>query len=319
MVFIFMNVLPAWMAVLVTSYMVAFPPGGMAVEPRLSPVQNWKDLPAASNLYPPGGAIYYSFDLNGSKVHLAVVNYKSARWKLVPALNESTAATSTTAEGHCATAAVNGGYFNLKDSGASTSYLVIDGKQAADPHTNKLLVGNPKLAPYLETIFNRSEVRFLQKWDKPEIEIAHHNDPLPAGTRLISSLQAGPQLLPELTARQEAFVRTDPDGSEVDSIGTYKTAARTAFGITPDGYAMILTVAGSGQDPESTGLSLVDLAKLMKDLGCISAINFDGGASSTMSVRLDKSGSTHELTTVCGKIPETRVKSVLMVVPAAAK
>lgn len=41
----------------------------------------------------------------------------------------------------------------------------------------------------------------------------------------------------------------------------------------------------------------------MKGLGCTEAINLDGGASTTMFA-----GTT----TVCGKKPETRVKSILL-------
>ena len=55
---------------------------------------------------------------------------------------------------------------------------------------------------------------------------------------------------------------------------------------------------------------------LMRRLGCVGAMNFDGGTSTTMVVSLknESGGSVPKL--VCGKLPETRVKSVLLVVSA---
>jgi exopolysaccharide biosynthesis protein len=128
-------------------------------------------------------------------------------------------------------------------------------------------------------------------------------------------VQAGPQLLPTLTAEKEAFVRTEADDKQVDSIGTTRGAARTAVGITDDGYALLATVADARQDPESGGITLQQLADLLKRLGCVKAINFDGGASTTMFVRLAGNGSSNSCPAgqvVCGKSPETRVKSVLL-------
>ncbi len=53
-------------------------------------------------------------------------------------------------------------------------------------------------------------------------------------------LGGGPQLLPKLTAKEEAFIRVGNDGKQVDSIGCNKTAARTAIGITVDDHFLIL-------------------------------------------------------------------------------
>ena len=37
-----------------------------------------------------------------------------------------------------------------------------------------------------------------------------------------------------------------------------------------------------GRTEESTGLSLLELAELMKELDCVTAYNLDGGGSATM-------------------------------------
>jgi len=135
-------------------------------------------------------------------------------------------------------------------------------------------------------------------------------------------LQAGPQLLPSVRDREEAFVRIEPDGKEVDSIGCRRQAARTAFGITDEGYAMMICVSPNHQDSESHGLTLVELSDLLKKLGCTQAINLDGGASTTMFVRLRTAAADSPLAVtpgpvVCGRTPETKVKSVLLLQKSA--
>ncbi len=61
----------------------------------------------------------------------------------------------------------------------------------------------------------------------------------------------------------------------------YLKHPRTAVGIDHNGRFIFLVV--DGRDPyHSIGVSIYDLAKLMKDLGSIWALNLDGGGSSTL-------------------------------------
>ena len=57
---------------------------------------------------------------------------------------------------------------------------------------------------------------------------------------------------------------------------------RTCVGLKPNGRVVLLTV--DGRNDNSAGMSLFELTKLMKWLGCTSAINFDGGGSTTLWV-----------------------------------
>jgi hypothetical protein len=285
-------------------------------------VPYWKDLSSPQYLWGAEGAIYYSFPApNGTKVHLIVIDTKSDKWRIKPILNQGHATTSSCAETRQSSAAVNGGYFNLKD-GLSASYIVIDGKTVADPTTNKALINNESLKPFLTAIFDRSELRILEDHDhKIQFQIARHTEPLPPDSTLLHSLQAGPRLLPAVTSREEAFLRTDPNGKVFDGISSLKPAARTAFGITSDGYAMLVCAASAKQDPESHGLTLAQLADLMKSLGCAEAMNLDGGTSTTMFIRnaSDASPAAKEPPAgriVCGHTPETFVRSVLTVEPS---
>lgn len=57
---------------------------------------------------------------------------------------------------------------------------------------------------------------------------------------------------------------------------------RTAAGYTRDGDLILLVV--DGRQVASRGVDLKELAILMRDLGCIEAMNLDGGGSSTLVV-----------------------------------
>ena len=57
---------------------------------------------------------------------------------------------------------------------------------------------------------------------------------------------------------------------------------RTAVGYTKDNRFIMITV--DGRQKGSIGLTLNDLAKLMKEFGCYNAMNFDGGSSTQMYV-----------------------------------
>jgi trimeric autotransporter adhesin len=59
---------------------------------------------------------------------------------------------------------------------------------------------------------------------------------------------------------------------------------RTAVGIKADGD-VFFTVIDGRQEPYSAGISMPDLAQLMIDLGAVSALNLDGGGSSTFLTR----------------------------------
>lgn len=57
---------------------------------------------------------------------------------------------------------------------------------------------------------------------------------------------------------------------------------RTAIGYTKNNTMILVTV--DGRKEKSSGVTLNELAKIMKDLGCYEAINLDGGSSTVMYV-----------------------------------
>lgn len=62
-----------------------------------------------------------------------------------------------------------------------------------------------------------------------------------------------------------------------------KRHARTAVGILPD-KRWVLVVAEQNQLQDIVGLSIPELAEFMHSIGCIDAINLDGGGSSAMYI-----------------------------------
>lgn len=255
----------------------------------------------------------YRFSYKGARCVLLVVP-ENAKSSLSPAMIDKTAPTSVIARANKAVAAVNGGYFNLSD-GESASYMVVDSKEVLNPKLNKALTTNQKLVPFLPQIFNRSELRvYKNRAGHKQYAIERHQSPVPSGCKLLHALQGGPRLLPELSSVDEAFVRTESDGKQVDSIGVNRTAARTAIALTAGGDKMIISCAGKGQDEFSSGLTLPDLASLLKSLGATDALNFDGGTSTTLVVKSadSKTGTDIDYEMLIGRHPETRVRSILM-------
>lgn len=61
-------------------------------------------------------------------------------------------------------------------------------------------------------------------------------------------------------------------------------APRTAIGVKENGDVLLAVVDGRANPPHSVGVTLAELAELMLALGCVEAMNMDGGGSSIMYV-----------------------------------
>ncbi len=71
------------------------------------------------------------------------------------------------------------------------------------------------------------------------------------------------------------------DTEELISVENDSRAPRTAVGYTADGKVIMLVVDGR-QPGLSLGVSLTELAQMLKELGVVEALNLDGGSSSAM-------------------------------------
>ena len=88
-------------------------------------------------------------------------------------------------------------------------------------------------------------------------------------------ISGGPYLI------KNGDIYVDMTAQKLGSIGGRNP--RTAIGYTRDNHLIMLTA--DGREGSSIGLTLVELANLMKELGCINAMNLDGGGSTVMFVK----------------------------------
>ena len=160
--------------------------------------------------------------------------------------------TSSMAEQNDAILAINGDYYGFRDTG----YVIRNGYlyrsvPAKDPNQEDLV------------LYENGAVDIVREADLTAEEIWH------SGAEDIFSFGPGLVIDGEISV---------VEGEEVKRAQV--TNPRTAFGvISPLHY---LFVVSDGRTDESVGLSLLELAHLMKDLGCVTAYNLDGGGSSTM-------------------------------------
>lgn len=232
-----------------------------------------------------------------------------SRYQVIPALSPSVETLAGFAQQQGAIAALNAGFFDPENQ-KSTSYVTVNGELLADPRQNERLMNNPKLIPYQAQILNRSEFRQYQCGQGVRYEIVPHQTGSPEGCRLRGAIGAGPQLLPEITLRQEGFLDSMNGRVIRDALGSQQPNARTAVGIKHDGSVVWVMVA-QRSNPPGAGLSLEAVAEFMKTLGVEQALNLDGGSSSSLY---------YNGKTIYGKLDDKgqavqrRVKSALLVV-----
>ena len=160
--------------------------------------------------------------------------------------------TSVIAERNDAIFAVNGDYYGFR----STGYVMRNGYlyrsvPAKDPDQEDLV------------LYENGSIDIVREADMTAEEIRD------LGARDIFSFGPGLVMDGEISV------------SENDEVERAQvTNPRTAIGLlSPLHY---LFVVSDGRTDESVGLSLYELALLMKDFGCTTAYNLDGGGSSTM-------------------------------------
>ena len=91
------------------------------------------------------------------------------------------------------------------------------------------------------------------------------------------SISGGPWLVKDGVE----FVDGEAEGFGSDM--TVTSHPRTAIGLTADNKLLMVTV--DGRQVISKGLNMADLATCMRKLGAVTAINLDGGGSTTLSIR----------------------------------
>ena len=121
-----------------------------------------------------------------------------------------------------------------------------------------------------------SKLNELRVGDKVNLDVATAPDW--KGVKHIIS--GGPYLVKD----GEVFV--DMTAQKLGCIGGRNP--RTAIGYTRDNHVILITA--DGREGSSIGLTLNELAYLMQSLGCVNAMNLDGGGSTVMFVNAVKGG-----------------------------
>lgn len=158
-----------------------------------------------------------------------------------------------------AIAAINGTFFDIKNGG-SVDFLKVNGQVVAKNQLGK----NEKRARHQQAtiVINNGRLN-LKKWDgSPNWE-----NNLPDA----NMMNSGPLLI---FNKKEQFLDT--------AAFNRLRHPRSAVGIKANGNVILLTV--DGRNENSAGMSLYELTKIMRWLGCTEAINLDGGGSTTLWV-----------------------------------
>ncbi|WOD41372.1 phosphodiester glycosidase family protein [Nodosilinea sp. E11] len=258
---------------------IAFGLGGCAPWPSVPDAAGEDSVPStAAPAIPPR---YETITLPTATVHVVTIADPVRYPVRVAVVNElarvdQMAAQVCEGEG-CVAAAINAGFFD-PNNGLTTSHVVQDGVLVADPNQNERLIGNPDLASYMDRILNRSEFRRYDCGGTPRYEITFHQDPVPTGCALVDAVGAGPQLLPQDTSVEEGFVDR---AAGRDALGSRSLNARSAVGLTADG-SVVMVMAAQVPGVSPSGMTMAEMAAFMGDRDVISALNLDGGSSSTL-------------------------------------
>ena len=259
---------------------------------------NWSEISSNFTL-PANVRLFKGERLNPSplKIFYFSVDLNDNRLAVRPYLTTSPAPLTTLTTRCGAVAAVNGGFFS---GTAAVSAVVYPGEVKAQ--NIAVVTRNSQPYPVVRSFFS------LDTTFQPAVSWIYHfgntiesiygypaplayiyNDPTPKSapsqtggtplTDLLTGIGGAPTLLkngqPHITYNEELMW-----GS---GVGLSNNDPRTAVGYTAD-RQVILLVADGRQAGFSDGVSLPELAEIMDSLGCVEAMNLDGGGSTQMTV-----------------------------------
>ena len=200
------------------------------------------------------------FNANQNISYIVFGNRFLGRKAGIAAENKKLRTTSDFAFNNHAIAAINGNFFDMKNGGS------VDFTRQGGSLINKNNKGrDEKLAFHQKAaIVIRKGRLSIKKWDG----LNNWADWIAEKDVMLN----GPLL------------RYNNQNEQLDSVSFNSNRhPRTSVGIRPNGKVIMLVV--DGRNANSAGMSLFELAKIMAWLGCASAINFDGGGSSTLWVK----------------------------------
>jgi exopolysaccharide biosynthesis protein len=164
-----------------------------------------------------------------------------------------------------ALAAINGSFFNMS-TGVPVCYLKIKGQQLGENEPSK----NDSIH---RKYYQNATIRLLPS-GRPRFNIPDSNRMSECQMPDSNVMTTGPMLL----------YRGETVPQRTDLRFVYKRHNRTAIGLKQDG-TIVLLVADGRHRKQSEGLSLPELTRIMRWLGCRDAANLDGGGSTCMYIK----------------------------------
>ena len=222
--------------------------------------------------------------VNNTQVYIADVTVSSAEYLKTALANNTygtnvTAKTSETAANNKAILAVNGDYYGAN----TTGYVIRNGVVYRD--TVQEDASNGDLAIYKDGSF-----KIIYENEISADQLVEDG--------VVNLLAFGPALV----ENGEIVVNTK---SEVGQ--SMASNPRTAIGIIDENHYII--IVSDGRTSESQGLSLYEMAEVMKSYGVNTAYNLDGGGSSTMYFN----GQVINKPTTNGNISERAVSDIVYI------
>lgn len=156
-----------------------------------------------------------------------------------------------------AIAAINGNFFDVKNGG-SVDFVRLNGKIINE---NRLEKNNQRARHQQAAVVIEHGKISIKKWDQTndwETKLTEQNIMLNGPLLFLNG------------------IKEDLDTTDFNRL----RHPRTCLGIKPNGSVILLAI--DGRNDNSAGASLPELTKIMSWLGCTSAINFDGGGSTTL-------------------------------------
>lgn len=156
-----------------------------------------------------------------------------------------------------AIAAINGNFFDVKNGG-SVDFVRLNGKIINE---NRLEKNNQRARHQQAAVLIEHGKISIKKWDQTndwETKLTEQNIMLNGPLLFLNG------------------IKEDLDTTDFNRL----RHPRTCLGIKPNGSVILLAI--DGRNDNSAGASLPELTKIMSWLGCTSAINFDGGGSTTL-------------------------------------
>lgn len=196
---------------------------------------------------------------------------------------------------------LNGGYFAY---GKTVSLICKNGKILSDntPVVNRLLGGEKVLYYPTRSVFSlykdgtyhadwvyksgqqtyTYDVPSLNSSTRPPLSVPSKG--FPKGAKEWTAqmgIGAGPVLIKDGTIRNSWVEELFDVASGINPL---TCQPRSAIGITQDGKLIFFVCEGREQTQDVPGMTLGQLARLMKSFGCVDALNLDGGGSSCMLI-----------------------------------